>query len=237
MSGGYGQFCPISRASEVFAERWTPLILRELMTGRHHFSEIVKGLHHASPSMVASRLRSLERVGVIEARPNPSGRGSTYYLTDAGAQLAGIVRDLGNWGQRWLELRPQHLDPDFLMWALFSHLDPSRLPPRREVVRFEFRGIRQRYWLVLRREDPDICYSDPRFGDDLIVRADLEGLVRVYLGHVSLEDARRVRLVELEGPRDAVRRFGDWLPRSGFAQAAPRMRYDARGSSFVKQPA
>lgn len=234
---GYAQFCPISRASEVFAERWTPLILRELMTGRHHFSEIVKGVHHASPSMIAARLRTLERVGVVETRPNPTGRGSTYYLTEAGAQLAAIVRDLGVWGQRWLEVGPQHLDPDFLMWAIFSHLDPARLPPRREVVRFEIRGIRKRYWLVLLRDDPDICYSDPRFGDDLVVRADLEGLVRVYLGHILLEDARRMRLIELEGSREVVRRFGEWLPRSGFAPAAPKVRYDATSASFVQVPA
>src|SRR5579859_877762 len=137
----YGQFCPIARASEIFAERWTPLILREIMAGRNHFSEILKGLHRASPSVLGQRPRSLERAGVIETCPNPAGRGSTYHLTESGRQLAGVVKALGKWGQQWLELSPEHLDPDFLMWRVFKHLDLDRLPPKRRVVRFEFEGL------------------------------------------------------------------------------------------------
>ena len=179
---GYGQFCPVARASEIFAERWTPLILRELLAGHHHFSEILKGLHRISPSLLGQRLRSLERVAVIEARPNPTGRGSTYHLTEAGAQLAQLVGALGIWGQNWLDLQPEHLDSDILMWAILTHLPAERMPPQRRVVRFEFRDAKKRYWLVLRRDDPDICYSDPGYGDDLVIRTDLGAVTRVYLG-------------------------------------------------------
>jgi DNA-binding HxlR family transcriptional regulator len=230
---GYGQFCPVARASEIFAERWTPLILREIMAGRHHFSEILQGLHRASPSVLGQRLRRLERAGVIETFPNPTGRGSTYHLTEAGKQLADIVRGLGNWGQQWLELAPEHLDPDFLMWRIFKHLHPDQLPPKRKVVRFEFKGTRRQYWLVLRRDDPDLCYADPGFGDDLIVRADLEAIVRIYLGQLSVIDGQRCGLLEFEGPRELARTFGDWFPRSGFASHARPVRFDPQTASYA----
>ena len=228
----YGQFCPVARASEIFAERWTPLILRELRADHHHFSEILKGLHRISPSLLGQRLKSLERVAVIEARPNPTGRGSTYHLTEAGSQLAELVGALGIWGQNWLDLQPEHLDSDILMWAILTHLHLDRLPPQRRVVRFEFRDEKKRYWLVLRREDPDICYSDPGFGDDLVIRTDLEAITRVYLGQLSLVDARRCDLLEIEGPRELVRGVFEWFPVSGFARHARPVTYDRVSRSY-----
>jgi len=231
---GYGQFCPIARASEIFAERWTPLILREIMAGRCHFSEILKGLHSISPSMLGTRLRSLERAGVIETRPNVSGRGSTYHLTEAGSHLAELVRGLGIWGQQWLEIQPEHLDSDFLMWRILKHLRPEQLPPRRRVVRFEFRDEKKRYWLVLKRDDPDLCYSDPGFGDDLVIRSDLEAITRMYLGQIRLGDARRSGLLQIEGPRELTSAVEAWFPVSGFAPHAHPVRYERGSRSFVR---
>jgi DNA-binding HxlR family transcriptional regulator len=229
---GYGQFCPVARASEIFAERWTPLILREILAGRHHFSEILKGLHRISPSMLGQRLKSLERLGVVVTRPNPIGRGSTYHLTEAGAQLGELVGALGIWGQHWLDLQPEHLDGDFLMWRILKHLHSDKLPRERRVVRFEFRGEKKRYWLVLRPDDPDLCYSDPGFGDDLVIRTDLEAIIRVYLGQLRLADARRAGLLEIEGPRDLTQGVDAWFPISGFAPHAYPVRYDPSSKSF-----
>ncbi len=229
---GYGQFCPVARASEIFAERWTPLILREILAERHHFNEIHQGLHRIAPSVLGQRLRHLERMGVLETRPNPSGRGSTYHLTPAGQELADVVRSLGVWGQHWLDLRREHLDPEFLMWRLYRQLLPDHLPTRRCVVRFEFDRDPKSYWLVLRRPDPDLCYADPGFGDDLVVRADLEALTRVYLGHLRLAEAQRAGLVRIEGSRELARRLPDWFPVSGFAEHARTLRYDSASQSY-----
>lgn len=234
---GYGQFCPVARASEIFAERWTPLILREIRAGHHHFSEILKGLHRVSPSVLGQRLRNLERVGVVEARPNPSGRGSTYHLTEAGRQLGDVIQLLGVWGQRWLEIGPEHLDPDVLMWQVFKHLDGTRLPVKPTVVRFELAGVRRRYWLVLRRDDPDLCYSDPGPGPDLVVRASVEALVRVYLGQWSLAEAVRCGQVQTEGSRELARGMAEWFPRSGFAPHAHAVTFDGETKSFVLRSA
>ncbi|MEA2628315.1 MAG: hypothetical protein QOJ10_775 [Chloroflexota bacterium] len=229
---GYGQFCPVARAAEIFAERWTPLILRDISAGRHNFSEIQKGLHRISPSMLGQRLRSLERVGVIETRPNPAGRGSTYHLTKAGVQLAELVGPLGVWGQEWLDIQPEHLDSDFLMWQVLKHLHADDMPPQRRVARFEFRGEKKRYWLVLRRDDPDVCYSDPGFGDDLVIRTDLEAITRVYLGQLRFADARRSGLLDIEGPRALAVGVERWFPISGFAPHARAVRYDRESGSY-----
>jgi DNA-binding HxlR family transcriptional regulator len=231
---GYGQFCPVARASEVFAERWTPLVLREVISGHHHFNEMLKGLHRISPSVLGQRLRSLERAGILETRPNPAGRGSTYYISPAGQPLADVVRALGIWGQESLELKGEDLDPDFLMWQIFKHLKNDLLPPNPRVVRFDFKGLRKSYWLVLRRDDPDLCYSDPGFGDYLKVRADLETLTRVYLGELDLKSASLTGLVEIEGPRDLVRSMPAWFPASGYAAYARPVRYDPVKRTFVR---
>ena len=230
---GYGQFCPVARASEIFAERWTPLILREILEGNHHFNEILKGLHRVSPSVLGERLRRLEHAGVLETRSNPAGRGSTYHLTESGTQLADVIKALGNWGQQWLELEREHLDADFLMWRIFKHLSTDKLPAQRCVVRFDFNGERTSYWLVLKRAGPDLCYSDPGFGDDAVVRADLETLTRVYLGELELRKARNARLIEIDGPRDVVAAFPKWFPQSGFAGQARPVRYIPATHTFV----
>jgi hypothetical protein len=118
------------------------------------------------------------------------------------------------------------------MWAIFTHLQTDKLPPRRRVVRFEFRDEKKRYWLVLRRDDPDLCYSDPGFGDDLVVRSDLEAMTRVYLGQLRWADAARSGLLEVEGPRELTRGVSDWFPVSGFAAHARAVRYDRDSQSF-----
>jgi DNA-binding HxlR family transcriptional regulator len=238
----YGQFCPIARASEVFAERWTPLIVREILEGRHHFGEILKGVHRASPSILQQRLRQLERAGVIDMAPNPHGRGYVYHLTPAGAEMAAVIRALGIWGQRWLDLGRDHLDADFLMWKIFHHLEPNHMPAQRRVLRFEFRDAPKRYWLVLRVPDPDLCYTDPGFGDDLVVSASLEALTRVFLGQMALAEAQRVGLISVDGPHVLARRLGGWLPVSSLAGYARQARFDPRrgfivGESLHPQPA
>ena len=81
---GYGQFCPVALGAEVFAERWTPLILRELLAGSHRFNELQRGLPGVPRALLARRLGSLQRAGLIERRPARAGRGFEYHLSPAG---------------------------------------------------------------------------------------------------------------------------------------------------------
>ena len=222
---GYGQFCPVAVACEVFAERWTPLILRELFAGSRRFSEIRRGIPLISRALLTQRLRHLEDAGVIESRP--AGRGREYRLSQAGAEFHGVIESLGAWGQRWVHGRTsaQNLDAMLLLWNIRRRLAVDRLPDRRTVVRFEFRGVPPGRgpaisWLVASRQEVDVCLKDPGHGIDLVVTADLAAFTRVWLGDVPLEQAVRARDVRVEGPKDLVRAFPGWLLLSHFAGVA-----------------
>jgi DNA-binding HxlR family transcriptional regulator len=222
---GYGQFCPVAKAAEVVAERWTPLILRELLCGSHRFSELQNGLPLISRTLLSQRLRELEDAGVIRSVPKPSGRGRVYLLTEAGEELRPIIMELGEWGQRWTrELRREHLDAGLLMWDMQRRLDRDRLPAERTVVRFDFLNVprhqlaRRTWWLVLTPSDVDICLKDPGYDVDLCVTADLEAFVKVWMGDIRLTDAIGAGQVTLDGPRPWVLAFPAWLRLSMLAR-------------------
>jgi DNA-binding HxlR family transcriptional regulator len=92
MSASYGQFCPIAKASEIFATRRTLLIVREVMTGVHSFNDIHRGVPLISWAVLVARLRELEGHGVIERRPRADSAGYEYWLTPAGEGLCVSAR-------------------------------------------------------------------------------------------------------------------------------------------------
>jgi DNA-binding HxlR family transcriptional regulator len=223
---GYGQFCPVAVASEIFAERWTPLILRELFSGSLRFNEIRSGMPLISRTLLAQRLRELEDAGVIESTPLASGRGREYRLSGAGEEFREVVERLGEWGQRHAarQFAPDNLDPKMLMWAMHRRIDVSHLPAPRVVARFEFRGMPARCqamrmcWLVLERSGADVCIRDPGFEVDLVIRADIGALARVWVGHLGWAEAVRSGGIKLDGARALVQAFPGWLLLSHFAQ-------------------
>jgi DNA-binding HxlR family transcriptional regulator len=220
----YGQFCPVAKAAEIFAERWTPLILRELLCGSHRFSELEQGLPRISRTLLSQRLRSLESVGLVERRTDASGRTREYHLTQAGEDLFDVIIRLGEWSHRWFNplLDLDDLDPQLLLWDMHRRLHTDRLPDRRVVVQFDFRGARAgSYWLVLEPGAPSVCWDPPGFEVDLIVDADSLALHRVWLGHQSFANALTSGDVSLDGPRELTRAFPDWLALSHFAGIKP----------------
>lgn len=135
----YEQFCPIARASEVLSERWTTIIVRNLLLGCRTFNEIADGAPGINRSLLSQRLKQLERWGIISRRPNPTGRGGLYELTEAGRELDQVCDALGTWGTRWLEVHSEHTDPRVVLWALCKGLGTRDLPQHRVVVRFDLR--------------------------------------------------------------------------------------------------
>ncbi len=217
----YGQSCPIALAAEVLAERWTPLILREIvLAGHYRFSEIQHGIGRISQSLLVDRLRDLQRAGIVEVRPNPGGRGFEYHPTVAGRELEQFLDDLAIWAQRWIELRAEDLDPAYVMQGLHVNLRRERLPAHRMTIRFEFLDAERVYWLVLDREAPELCFHDPGHQVDLVVRADVDCLTRVYLGRLRLGDALDNGRIRIDGAADLARRLPDWLGMSRYAPYA-----------------
>ena len=222
MKNVYGQFCPVAVACETFAERWTPLILRELVLGSRRFNEIHRGVPRMSRTLLAQRLRELAAAGVIASSDGQ------YRLTPSGEELGEVVVRLGEWGQRWASpVRRDRLDPRVLMWDMRRRIAVDRLPPQRVVARFDFKGVpaasrrNSTFWLLLERPEADLCVADPGFEVDLFVAADLAAFARVWLGEVPIREAMRNGALRLSGMSDAVRGFPSWLLLSTLA-AVPR---------------
>ncbi len=222
----YAQYCPIARGAEVFAERWTPVIVRNLLLGCETFTEIQRGAPGIPRSLLVSRLSQLERIGVVERVASERGRGWRYLLTDAGRELGPVCAALGEWGARWLELAPEHLDPGVTLWSLCHHLEPDKLPMRRVVVGFEFTGAparERRLWLLVEHPRAEVCATSPG-EEDLRVQADAEAFVRWYLGQLSWSSALANGSIRIDGPRPLARSFPSWTTRSTFAQVVPARR-------------
>src|SRR5262245_59111766 len=222
---GYGQFCPVAKAAEIVAERWTPLVLRELLCGSRRFNDLHRGVPLMSRTLLAMRLEQLEDAGIVRSVVRPRGRGREYHLTAAGEELRPFIECLGEWGQRWArsQVGRGDLDPGLLMWDIHRRMNLEALPPERVVARFDFHGVPvatrcpRTWWLVLERREVDLCLRDPGFPVDIVVSADLRTLTRVWMGDVRLADTFRAGLIRLEGPRSLVRAFPNWLRLSAFA--------------------
>jgi DNA-binding HxlR family transcriptional regulator len=217
----YGQYCPVALGSEVLADRWTPLILREMVLGSTRFNDIERGLPGISRSLLVQRLRHLERKEVLERRPAASGRGSEYHLTDAGEDLGGVIMSLGEWAVRWKLAEPEleEVDPRALTWWMHLRMDEDRLPERRVVIEFAYQVPRIQIWIVADRGDVSVCAEHPGFDSDLVVRTDAVSMARVFNGLITLRQAVDDGSLELLGPPALVRGFGRWFLWSPFRPA------------------
>lgn len=222
----YGQFCPVAKAAEIVAERWTPLVLRELMCESHRFSEIARGVPLMSPSLLSQRLRELSDAGIVERRPSGRGRGYEYHLSEAGEALRPVVEQLGLWGYQFLhaQVDKADLDPAHLMWDVRRNIDTSQLREReRTVLQFDLRGApakKRRWWLVVEDDEVDLCLQSPGYEVDLRVRAPIRTMVDVWVGADDLRQAIRRQDIELEGERKLARGFPGWFGPSRIARLA-----------------
>ena len=218
----YAQYCPVAKASEVLGDRWTLLIVRELLGGASGFNELQRGLPGISRSVLTERMRALERAEVIKRRTGPKGRTLEYRLTPAGRDLQPVVHAIGEWGATWSVTEPhaEELDPYLLTVWMARHVDRQRLPPKRTVVQFDFRDPKQRYWMVLEPAEVSVCLQYPGIDVDLEVVVDTSSLYRIYLGRAELSGAIRAGQLTMSGPRTLQRGLGHWFTWSAFAPAS-----------------
>jgi DNA-binding HxlR family transcriptional regulator len=219
----YGQFCSVARALDLLGERWTLLIVRELLFGGAHFNDLRRGIPRISRTMLSARLRELTDGGVIERQQTSSG--PAYALTEAGRELAGAVRELGIWGQRWIRrtLPREELDAEALLWDMRRRIRSDSLPARPLVVRVELtdvRGLQKVRFLLLRRSEVSLCVENPGFPVELGVSATLATLTAWWRGDLTLAAARAAGL-SLQGRREWVRAFPQWFERYLFADVKP----------------
>lgn len=220
----YGQrYCPIARASEIFAERWTPIIVRNLLLGCTTFGQLLDGLPGIPRSVLTKRLRELERLGLLELRTEPGRRGHVYELTEAGLGLADVCDALGRWGAQWLEVAPKELDPGIVLWAVAKCMDRSRLPNRRVVVRFDVKR-HPRFWMVIQQPEPELCRTHPGGDEGIVIVTDAETLARWHMGDFSLGQAIASGSMRVEGMQRLVREFESWGGQTPFKDVQPAHR-------------
>lgn len=221
---GYGQFCPIAKTMEVLDERWTVLIVRELLVGSHHFNELRRGVPRMSPALLSKRLRSLEREGIVMRVEEGNRR--RYELTPGGRELGPVVMALGEWGTRWrTQLGDEDLDPHLLMWDVHRNLDLDAMPDGRTVIGFRFPDVAARtsaWWLVVRDGEVDVCDADPGHPVAVAVECSLRTMVDVWRGERTWREATRSGDLLVEGPLAVRRALPHWLKLSPFA-GVPRV--------------
>jgi len=193
---GYGQYCPIARAVDVLGERWSLLILRDMLVGANRFNELARGLPGLSRSLLTKRLREFERTGIVEHI------GDEYRLTDAGSDLRPIVFGLGEWGAKWAfgDPEPDELDAELLVWWMHTRIDTSALPDRRTVLHLRFSDDKRRFWLVIESGTPSVCLTDPGFDVDVTIASDVGSLYEIWLGRLPIKEATRSGRISFDGP-------------------------------------
>ncbi len=212
MPSHYGQFCPVAKAMELLDERWTLLIVRELMLGSQHFNALRRGVPKMSPALLSKRLQTLARAGVVERWED--GNRITYRLSESGKELEPIVEALGRWGIRWIgELGEEDLDPHLLLWDIHRTIDTEAVPDGRTAIGFVFPELpgNRRWWIVVTGDGVDLCDVAPGFPERVTVQCDLRTLTLIWRGDVEWAAALRSGDLVLLGEPQACRALPRWL--------------------------
>jgi DNA-binding HxlR family transcriptional regulator len=221
----YGQYCPIARAAEILGDRWTLLIVRDLLLGVRHFNDLERGLPGISRSVLSERLHRLERMGLLEKRTTHNGRRTTeYVLTEAGRELQPVIDSLLDWGATWAfgGPRTEELDPILLLWWMHDRVIMEHLPDQRILIQFDFYGQRRKtFWLLIADDDVSVCLTHPGFEVNVIVTADLSVFFQLWLGRISYREAISEHGVRIDATPAHVRAFHKWF---SWSPAAPTVR-------------
>jgi len=211
----YGQFCPVAKATEILGERWTLLIIRELLMGGRRFNELQRGLGSISPALLTARLKMLTDYGLVVRRKIPGKKGYEYFPASSCNDLLPILRGLGNWGMRWAKdnLADEDYDVELLMLYLERSIATDKLPGTETTLRFEFTDLTKqpKWWLIVTNNAVDICVKDPGRDVDIYFTATLKTMTDVWLGHRSYRNAIADGDLLLVGPTSLTRTVHSWL--------------------------
>jgi len=219
----YGQFCPVSKAVEIVGERWTLLIIRELLMGGRRFSELQRGLGSISPALLAARLKSFEIQGLVVRRRINGQRGHEYYPTPACEEIKPIIIALGEWGLCWARntLATDYMDVEMLMLYLERSVDPAQLSGRETVIHFTFNDVpgQRDWWLLARDGKVEVCVTPPGRDVDVFFSTTARTMSQLWMQERSYRDAVLSGDLIVEGDLTLTRRISSWLRPSIFARS------------------
>ncbi len=217
----YGQFCPIAKAMEILGEKWTLLIVRELLMGSTRFNDFQRGLPQISPTLLSKRLHSLGDNGILVKRRAPNQKNFEYHPTESCRELMAVMERIGAWGMRWARsmLNEDDFDIELLMLYLQRSVQPDKLVGRETVIRFNFTDLEEfkTWWIVVSGDDVDICVHDPKKEVDVYFNVDLRTMCELWMGDISYKKALADNRLQLLGLPSLTRNVSDWLKCSIFA--------------------
>lgn len=217
----FGQFCPLAQASQLLCERWTLLVVRELVAGSTRFNQLQKGVPLMSPTLLSARLKQLSEAGVIIK--SGSGTKTVYELTQAGHELAPIVQLVGAWGHRWVQtsLVVEDLDASLLMWDMRRTVNSDVFPIHRIVVQFQYPDASKKatdWWLVSEGGDVDLCLTEPAGEVDIVIKSPLAKMTAVWTCQMTFKEAVKQGDIQVFGDEKLVARLQDWLQSSALSR-------------------
>jgi DNA-binding HxlR family transcriptional regulator len=211
----YGE---LSIATRLLGDRWSLPVVRELAMGNNRFGEIHDALPGLSRSLLCSRLRYLERLGILERRQsNVKDRRSThiYVLTEVGWGLAPVLRALGDWALRW-QFPDGADEPNnvlLLLRRFRDSVEPSSLPSGRISIQFYLSdSTAKSFYLRVGRGGVRACLGTDEGSSDLVVRSTPATLSELYAGRRTCRDAIAHRDITFEGPVAYAQSFPEWFP-------------------------
>lgn len=228
----YGQFCPIAKTTEILGEKWTILIIRELLMGACRFSEFQRGLGLISPALLTSRLKALEDHGLVIKRNAPGQRGYEYFPTEACEGLMPVLVAMGEWGLCWAQhtILDDDYDVEFLMYYLERSIEPTKLIGNQTVIQFEFTDLKlqKKWWLLVKDDRVDLCIKDPAKDVDIFFVSTVKVMTDVWMGDRSYKDTLNSKELQVQGPPALIRNISSWLKPSIFVDA-PRNPAQSKG--------
>jgi DNA-binding HxlR family transcriptional regulator len=216
----YGQFCPVAKATEIIGEKWSLLVIRELLMGGTRFNELQRGLSHISPTMLSRRLDSLAEYGLVLKKKIPGQKGFEYFPTKSCQELLPIIRNLGDWGMRWARsnLTEKDYDVELLMVYLKRSIIKDKLIGKETVIRFKFTDIEEYpdWWLVVTGDDIDLCVNDPGKDVDVYFTSNVKTMADIWMGDTTYRKATRDGNLKIVGDRNLTHNITSWMANSIF---------------------
>jgi DNA-binding HxlR family transcriptional regulator len=222
----YSQFCPVSKTAEVLGEKWTLLIVRELVLGATRFSQIQRAIPRISPTVLNKRLAELQAHGVIVRKRIPEQRGFEYQLTESGRELFPLILQMAQWGMRWARsnMSDDELDVEMLMADIQRRIDPSKLPGGRTMLKFNYTDLDNfaEWWVKISGDHVELCLDDPGYEVNVYFTATLRTMTEVWMGDLSLRKAQADGRLKIVGPSTLFRNINSWFPLHLYADIRPK---------------
>lgn len=235
---GYQQFCPLSKAMEVIGDKWSLLIVREIMMGGNRFNVMQRGLSAISPTVLTKRLNELAEQGIVFKKRIPGQKGYEYFLTQSGQELWPVLDQLGAWGMRWARggMPDTDLDIELLMLYLERSIEPTKLPGKETVIRFHFTDVEKynNWWLLVNERGVDTCIQDPGKDVDIYLTTDLRTMIEAWMSDISYKTAINEGRMKLIGPPLLINNVSAWL--RGASLADLRSAREIAGAAQYQNP-